>query len=174
MSIPGMDLDNRPIVSSLPTTIKTLMADLDCLCLRLAVPDLDFLEESTLINSSARPSALRHFRRSLVFVIDSMSFETTTGKFDILSTLWPRLSILSFLAVAAMAEHRASLFSFLLIFLYIFFHDSGGCGALPCLTPATPAACPALANPSPRALAILAIPNPVLRDSALTISPAIA
>src|SRR5207248_323783 len=129
MSIPGMDRDNRPIVSSLPTAIKTQMADLDCLCLRLAVPDLDFLEESALINSSARPNASRHFRRSLVFVTDSMSFDTTIGKLDILSTLWPRLSIISFLAVAAMAEHRASHFSFLLIFLYNFFHDSGGCGA---------------------------------------------
>ena len=80
MSIPGMDLDNRPIISSLPTTIKTLTADRACLCLRLATPDLDFCEKSALTNSSARPKAVSVFRRSLVFLMDSISSETDDRK----------------------------------------------------------------------------------------------
>ena len=41
------------------------------------------------------------------------------GKESIPSILCPRLSTSSFEDVAAIAEHNASLFSFLLIFLYI-------------------------------------------------------
>src|SRR5919202_5836524 len=104
-------------LSALLITIIALTAECACLPLRLAVPDRRFREKSSLFNSSFIPIARRTFRRSLVLDRSSIASETIIGKLEILDTLWPRLSIRSFLAVAAIAEHNANCFSLLLIFL---------------------------------------------------------
>src|SRR5215208_768674 len=167
---PGRELDSLRMLDPFLTTINAHVPA------RLAPFPLDaaplFLGPCALERSSASPKATRTFRRSRALVIDSRLLEDTIGKSGTPSTRWPLPMIRSFWAVAAIAEKRPRRRSFLFIFLWIIFHDSGGCAALPALTPATPAACPALLNPWPRILASLAIPRPVFRDSALTNSPA--
>ena len=81
----------------------------------------------------------------------------------------------SFDLVAEIAEHNASLFSFLFIFLKITFSAFGGCACLPPLVDATSPACPCLPPPPPFILAILAMPLPVggSFESATTSCPAV-
>ena len=94
----------------------------------------------------------------LVFVTDSISSDTTIGNMFILLILCPLDSIISFDFVAEIAEHNASLFSFLFNFLKITFCTLGGCACLPPLTEATPPASPCRPPPPPRIFAILEVP----------------
>src|SRR5215216_4303169 len=169
-STPAIELDSLSMFDPFLTTINAHVPA--CLVPFPLYVAAFFFGLPALERSSASPKATRTFRRSRALVINSILLEHTMGKSGIPSTRWPLPMIRSFRAVAAIAEKRPRRRSFLFVFLWITFHDSGGCATLPALTPATPAACPALLNPWPRILASLAIPRPVFRDSALTNSPA--
>ncbi len=108
--------------------------------LLLDFPDRLLVVDSTRFKSLSTPRASKTSYKFFVFSMFSNSLLTTRGKDFIPSITWPRFLANSPIAVDDIEEHNATFFSFLLIFLNVTFHDSGGWASRPFLTPATPAA----------------------------------
>src|SRR5437867_11071351 len=113
----------RAVLSS-PTTIKGPTA-------WTRRPDFIFLLLLTLRTSSHTPTADRKCLPWDDFESFSTSSLTTSGSRRSWSNLCPRCRTISSDAVAAIADLRASLLSFLLICLAIFFAVTGGKAILP-------------------------------------------
>src|SRR5579875_470146 len=156
------------------TTSRMLLPTFVLLPLNCGLPERRLSLFSSLSRSSVTCNESNIFASSFDFETDSIWSETMIGNDSIFPKLWPRIFTNVADEVAAIAEHSASLFSFLLSSLCTTFSATGGCACLPFLTIATPPPWPCLPPPPPRIRATLAAWWPVggLFDSATTSMPA--
>jgi len=122
----------------------------------------------TLMMSGHTPSLRNMSLTCLVFFRVCMSSVTTSGRSRMSSIMCPLPATVSFRAVAASAERRASCISFLGIFLVVFLAVTGGFDCLPPTVPTANAAC----WPRPLRRGTRAIPCPAPSDSTLRLFPA--